>query len=192
MSEFLSLEYIVSNLLWIAVTPLIIEIAFAFKAPFLAMHLLRRNRPLGADIYRELAMADRFMDIWNAPMPLLSDDEPYFRAFIWNGNRQAGHNSKIDQKLESLKLIERFEAKDSADYLKTYSRPLKGKLMLRNWLVYLMLLHLRVHFLGDKFSHIASGNGILPQRTLVRLYRETSVLVVGIFVLLILIFSRIY
>src|SRR3989339_152429 len=159
MFEFSSIQYIGSNFFWVivgaVVSPLIIGIILAFKAPFLAMYLLRRNRPLGRDIYRELAMADRFMDVWNAPIPLLSDDHPYFRAFIWNGNRQAGHNSRIDQKLESLRLIERLEAKDSADYTQIYSRPVKGKHMLRNWLVFLMLIHLRVLFLGDKFSHIA-------------------------------------
>ena len=70
---------------------------YTLPAPYLAFKLLRRNRCLGRDIFRELAQADRFMDVWNAERPLLSDESQYHWAFVPNRNSQAAHLDRIDQ-----------------------------------------------------------------------------------------------
>ncbi|MDD5102976.1 MAG: hypothetical protein PHX93_01100 [Candidatus Peribacteraceae bacterium] len=143
-------------------------------AMFVALKLIRRNRCLGRDIYRELAQADRFMNIWNAERPLLSDDSQYFWAFVPNGNRQAAHNSRIDEQLAQHNLIEVFEARDSAGEVQKYARPRRGIFLVRNSLVFSFLLYFRITFLGDRLSHIASGNGLINLPKLRVIYFETT------------------
>lgn len=170
---------------------LLLVVFFALPAPYLAFRLLRRNRCLGRDIYRELAQADRFMDIWNAERPMLSGEQQHHWAFIPNRNPQAAHLDRIDGQLAKLKLIELFEQRDSSGYIKTYARPYEGMYTVRNWLVFALLLFLRVVFLGDRFSHIASGNSRIDERGLKRIFRETVVLLLGFLILLTLAVGKI-
>lgn len=148
----------------------LIVILSALRALFVAFRLIRRNRQLGRDIYRELAQGDRFMDIWNAETPMLSDESRYHWAFVPNGNRQAANLNRIDQQLANLKLIELVQRQDSSGYMKQYAQRKGGLLVVRNSLVYAFTLFLRVTFLGDRFSHIASGNGRISVHGLQRIY----------------------
>jgi hypothetical protein len=149
---------------------LLIVMLSVLRAPFIAFRLIRRNRQIGRDIYRELAQGDRFMDIWNAETPMLSDESQYHWAFVPNGNRQAANLNRIDQELAKLKLIELIQQPDSSGYIKQYAQRHSGVLVVRNSLIYAFVLFLRVTFLGDRFSHIASGNGRLSVRGLQRIY----------------------
>jgi hypothetical protein len=145
----------------------------ALPAPYIACRLIRRNRCLGRDIYRELAQADRFMQVWIAETPLASTDEQYIWTFIPNRNPAAAHYSKIDDQLAKLKLVERYA--DHGTYDSVYfAKPRRGKYLLRNWLIFLLLLWLRMTIFGDRPSHIASGNGRFDERTLKRMYWETT------------------
>jgi len=152
----------------------------------ISLKLLRRNRCLGRDIYRELAQADRFMSIWNAERPLLSDDSQYRWAFVPNGNRQAAHNCRIDEQLARRNLVELFEARDSVGEMKKYARPRRGIFLIRNLLVFSSLLFLRITFLGDRLSHIASGNGLINLPKLRIIYFETTLFFSLLFVFLLL------
>ena len=118
------LKLALDNWLWI----ILVIFALTLRAPYYAFKLIRRNRPLGRDIYRELAQADRFMMIWNEKDALSSNDEPYIFAFIPNQNRQVAHYSKIDEQLIKWKLIQ---------FNSTNSRvmPMYGIYWLRNWLM---------------------------------------------------------
>lgn len=169
----------------------LVAVGLALRAPFIAFRLIRRNRQLGRDIYRELAQADRFMDIWNAEIPLLSDSSQHHWAFVPNGNKQAANLNRIDGQLLKLKLIELTEQRDSAGNVRKYARRRSGLFLIRNSLVYAFLLFFRVTFFGDRFSHIASGNGIIDVRTLQIIYFEVSVLIVMLPMLILILVGRI-
>ena len=152
----------------------LVVFVLALPAPYIAFRLIRRNRCLGRDIYRELAQADRFMQIWIAEAPLASTDEQYIWTFIPNGNRAAAHYSKIDEQLAKLKLIERYADHGTYDSV-PFAKSRRGKYLLRNWLIFLLLLWLRMTIFGDRPSHIASGNGRFDERALKRMYVETTI-----------------
>lgn len=166
------LQLVINGLIWVV----LVILFFALPAPYLAFRLLRRNRCLGRDIYRELAQADRFMNVWIEKNPLVSNDQQYIWAFVPNGNNAAARNSKIDDQLAKWKLVDRYQ--DFGTYNAVYFvRPMRGKYLLRNWIIFFLLLFLRITFLGDRSSHIASGSGRFNERTLKRMYWETAVLI---------------
>ncbi len=164
---------------------LLVVIYFALPAPYLAFKMMRRNRCEGRDIYRELAWIDRFMDVWIAERPLLSNEQQYFRAFVTNGNSAAAHNKKIDEQLAGHHLIEMETNREGT----TYSKGKRGKYLLRNWLIFLLVLFVRVTFFGDKMSHIASGNGRMDKKSLERMYVLTTLGLMLLSVLMITAFA---
>lgn len=180
------LDLVLGNWLWIT----LVVIAFALPAPYYALKLIRRNRCLGRDIYRELAQADRFMEIWNAQSSLSSNDQQYIFAFVTNGNSAAAHNMKIDAILAEYKLVQRSPVHGTFGGSTSIVSPMRGRYLLRNWLVFLLLLWLRVAIFGDRFSHIASGNGKFNEKMLKRMYWETSFALIALFVLIIILLGK--
>lgn len=156
MSDAFTLSSIGINLFWLVIgslviLPAIIALTFSFKAPFLAVRLIRRNRPLGRNIYCEIAQADRFMDVWM--LGGWSSPEAQCKNVLTmsNWDSRAGKTSAIDQELIKLKLLESYIR---ADNNMPMMRPKRGAYWLRNFAVFLLLLLLRVSIFGDQFSHI--------------------------------------
>jgi len=168
------------NWVWL----LLLIVVIALPAPYLAFRLIRRNRSLGRDIYREVAQADRFMDIWMAQSPLASNEAPYFRAYVFNGNPAAAHDAKIDDQLARMKLVERFPVHGTYGGSTSCVKPMRGRYLFRNWLVFILLLFLRITFFGDRPSHIASGNGLFSEKQLLRMYWETVSLLIALLLFL--------
>jgi len=174
-------QLVVDNwILW----PILLILAYALPAPYLAFRLLRRNRSLGRDIYREVAQADRFMDIWMTKKPQLSNLKQYHQAFVFNGNSAAAHNAQIDEQLAKWKLVKRSPTHGTFNGSGAVVQSVHGRFWLRNWLVFLLLLFMRITFFGDKVSHIAIGGGLFTEKQLKRMYWETTLLLVVLLVFL--------
>jgi len=163
----------------------IVIAVLSLPAPYLAFKLIRRNRCLGRRIYDELAHADRFMQIWVSGSPLLSDDSQYIWPFVPNGNKAAAHNSKIDDQLAKMKLIHKKIDHTTYDHV-SLVEPRGDQYWLRNSIVFLLLLFLRVTIFGDKVSHIAMGGGRYTEKDLTRMYKITTVFLIVVFLSLIL------
>ncbi|OGJ63477.1 hypothetical protein A3H22_01230 [Candidatus Peribacteria bacterium RIFCSPLOWO2_12_FULL_55_15] len=157
MSEAFTLSSIGINLFWLVIgslviLPAIIALTFSFKAPFLAVRLIRRNRPLGRNIYCEIAQADRFMDVWMLGGWSSPDVQCQNVLTKNNWDSRAGKTSAIDQELVKLKLLETYIRADNNNM--PMVRPKRGAYWLRNFAVFLLLLVLRVSIFGDQYSHI--------------------------------------
>lgn len=192
-------EYIIGNITWaivgsLIIAPIFVTLVFAIKAPYIAFYLIRRNRCLGRDIYREISQADRFMDIWIMGA-YNSTNGKCRNAFYLDGwDPQAARMDRVDGVLETLNLISIVDKTDElTKSVKKIAIPKKGKYLFRNWLIFLMLLFLRVSFFGDKTSHIAiAGTEFESVKYLNKLYWLTTVLicliVVSLFFLLFILF----
>lgn len=150
------------NWLW----AVLVIICFALPAPYYSLKLIRRNRCLGRNIYSELALADRFMDVWNATSTLASGNQQYHWAFVPNGNSAAAQLGNIDKQLAKWKLVQFVSMAGTFGGSVTSVRSMRNRYLLRNWLVLLLVLWLRVTIFGDRYSHIASGNGRFNEKTL--------------------------
>lgn len=182
------LRLVGENWLWVA----LVIVAFALPAPYYAMKLIRRNRCLGRDIYRELALADRFMEVWNATSTLSSGDHQYHSTFIPNGNNAAARLMQIDARLAEWRLVQRIPVHGTFGGSTSIVRPMRGRYLLRNWLVFLLLLWLRVAIFGDRLSHIASGNGRFNQKILKRMYWLMTIALSSAFVLIVTLLVRFF
>ena len=159
--------------------PLIFITLYALPAPYYAFKLIRRNRCLGRDIYRELALADRFMEVWNCKKTLGSGQQQYIFAFVTNGNRAAAQLMQIDSKLAEWNLVKRNSVNGTFNGPSSIVSAKRGWFLLRNWLIFLMLLWFKVAIFGDKFSHITSGSGKYNEKNLKRMYYETWIVIVS-------------
>ncbi len=171
------------NVLWI----ILVFIFLALPAPYYAMKLIRRNRSLGRDIYREIAQADRFMQLWIVDQPVVSSDEQYIWAFVPNHNPQGAHYSKIDAQLAKMNLIQIVQDAPFGGFPsnRRMVKPVKGVYLLRNWMIFLLLLFLRVTFFGDRFSHISTGGGRFESASLEKMYWATAIFLIFLLIALI-------
>lgn len=177
-------EVAFQNFLWIAVVVLVL----ALPAPYYAVKLIRRNRSLGGNIYSELAMADRFMQVWISETPLDSSDQQYIWAFVPNGNRAAAHYNKIDNGLIRWKLLKRTTSHETRSESSSLVEPMTGIYLVRNWLIFLLLLWLRITFFGDKCSHITFGGSKYGEKELKSMYKKTTgiLILIAIFILFVI------
>lgn len=171
---------------------LLLVLFFSFRAPFIAFKLIRRNRCLGRNIYRDLAQADRFMEIWSSKSYLSSSEQQYVWAFVPNGNGEAAHCSKIDAELHKLNLIDRIPIQGLYGGTSTSVKSKKGKYLLRNWLVFLLLIWLRVAIFGDRCSHIATGGGKFTEKQLRYMFWAINFILMGTVVIFCLLLIQIF
>ena len=143
---------------------ILIVLTLTIHAPIIAMKVIRRNRCLGGNIYCGIAQADRFMEVWMM-RKWSSVPAQYRDAFITNGNSAAGHVDRIDLELEKLKLVDVVKESDG----RVFACAKRGNYWLRNWIVFLLVLFVRVTFFGDKYSHIRIADHFSEQ-LLQRLY----------------------
>jgi hypothetical protein len=174
MLEFLTLQYIGENILWIIIGAPILATLIAFaltiRAPFIAFRLIRRNRCLGGNIYCGIAQADRFMDVWMLGK-WCSTKARCKNILTKDGwDPEAGRMNRIDSELVKIKVIKEVtEIDKNTGDIKNFVVPQKGRYWLRNWIIFLTLLFLRVTIFGDKFSHICIPDNF-PEKKVKHLY----------------------